>query len=734
MFVRNDVLQAARDPARRVRILWLFAPQNKVVTIDIDAATALPEIGDLESLLRAVKLNEWQLMEIAPHQVIIREEALKASHRSSRDRAWRLIGGLVAKEPEIFRAQYRGNEVRRTVDHARASSDPAINRTTRRQIYQYLRRYWQRGMTPNALLPDYQNSGAPGKSRKPSDKKRGRPRRFGANPGINITPEIRQVFRVGFDRLYATPQKRRWTLRDAYDRVIADCFCDKHIDQETGRVIHLPKSDVQKAGGLPSFKQFQYWADKDHTRLDVKRKRLGNRIYDKDMRGLLGTATDEVMGPGDRFLIDATIVDIYLASRIYRNWVVGRPVLYIIIDVFSRMITGIYVGLEGPSWVSAMMALANTTADKVKFCNDFDIAIEPHDWPCHFLPDILLGDKGEMASSMINTLSNTLKVSVENAAAYRCDWKGIVEQRFRLLPAKFKPFVPGYIEGDFRARGGSDYRLDAVLNLDEFTRIIIRCVLHYNNQHEISCYDKNRDVLADGVPAIPVELWEWGRQHRSGAMRSFPHDKVLHCLLPRATATVTELGIRFKSAYYTCTLAMEERWFDKARQEGRWQVEVGFDPRNLDTIYLSKDGGEQCFVECSMTPRSRALSRASLPEIEQQHLLDREARANREQQSQTARLDLAAEIEDVIGKAKQRMPKSRKASNASRTKHIRSNRAAERDSRRNKETFRPGRASTDSENRGAEIVSFPSGAGDRDEPDYRIPSIDELLGEDDDDV
>ena len=734
ILARNDLLQAAGEPARRIRILWLFAPQNKVVTIDVDSATALPEIGALESLVKTVEVAEWQLMATDPYQVIVREAAVKPIHKSKRDHAWRLIGDLVAKEPDIFRSQFRGKEVRRIVEQARASDDRTINRATRRQIYHYLRRYWQRGMTPNALLPDYRNSGAPGKSRNTSDKKRGRPKQFGSTPGVNVTPEIRQVFRVGFNRCYATTRKRKWTLRDAYDKIIQDFFCEKHIDPETGRVWHEPKEDVLKAGGLPSFKQFQYWADKDHTRLDVKRGRVGEREYDKDLRGLIGTATAEVLGPGDRYLIDATIADTYLLSRIDRSRIVGRPVLYVIIDVFSRMITGIYVGLEGPSWVSAMMALANTNADKVKFCKDFGISIEPHDWPCHFLPDIFLGDKGEMASGMVNTLSNTLKVSVENAAAYRCDWKGIVEQRFRLLPAKFKPFVPGYIESDFRARGGSDYRLDAVLDLNEFTQIIIECVLYYNNHHEISRYDKDRDVLADGVPAIPVELWEWGRKNRSGAMRSFQQDRVLYCLLPRDTATVTALGIHFKSAYYTCALAMQQRWFDKARQGKRWQIEVAYDPRCLDSIYLTVDDGEQSFHECTMTDRSRALRRLSLFEVEQQYSVDQNEKANREQQGQIARLNLMTAVENVVESAKEKQPKSRSGSNASRTKDIRANRAAERDSRRDEEAFRPGRPPTDPGQHSAEVVPFPRGVTAEDEPDYSMPSIDEILGDHDDET
>jgi hypothetical protein len=52
---------------------------------------------------------------------------------------------------------------------------------------------------------------------------------------------------------------------------------------------------------------------------------------------------------------------------------------------------------------------------------------------------------------MIETLANNLRIHVENTGPFRPDWKGIVEQRFRLIPAKFKPYVLGYVANDFKA-------------------------------------------------------------------------------------------------------------------------------------------------------------------------------------------------------------------------------------------------------------------------------------------
>lgn len=466
MLLRNDLIEYGDPDARTIRLLWLHPTKPIGFAIDINAHDAVPELVQLDALESELKSERSRLLTVDQSVTFTEEASISKPSKVRRDQAWLIISSLVRDEPEIFVPSHRANKIAQCV---------SSGISTRPTIYLYLRRYWQRGQTPNALLPDFSKSGAKGKTRVANSKiKRGRPRRLGELPGLNVDDDIRKVFRVAVTRYYATQVK--FTLKGAYDQMIKEFFCERTIDLDTGRVSHAPNADVLTSG-FPSFVQFNYWLEKDHDRLDIKRERLRPRIYDKDLRGLLGTSNAEVWGPGARYQIDATIADVYLVSRIDRNKIIGRPVLYVVIDVFSRMIVGIYVGLEGPSWVGAMMALANTASDKLEFCKQNGREIDEGDWPCHHLPATLLGDRGEIEGRMIETLINNFNVTVESAAAYRADWKGIVEQRFRLIPSKFKPFVPGYIDVDYRARGGKDYRLDAVLDIDQFTQIIIECVL-----------------------------------------------------------------------------------------------------------------------------------------------------------------------------------------------------------------------------------------------------------------
>lgn len=97
-------------------------------------------------------------------------------------------------------------------------------------------------------------------------------------------------------------------------------------------------------------------------------------------------------------------------------------------DVFSQMAVGMYVGLEGPSWAGAMMALTNVDTDKKAYYAEYGIEINEDDWPSRHLPEILLANKGEFEGYNVERLVRAFNLHVENAASYRADWKGIVEK------------------------------------------------------------------------------------------------------------------------------------------------------------------------------------------------------------------------------------------------------------------------------------------------------------------
>ncbi|MEQ8175596.1 MAG: Mu transposase C-terminal domain-containing protein [Syntrophomonadaceae bacterium] len=588
------------------RIVWIDEGYVLAYVIDIFSENGFPYKRTIPQIAEAIESGLATVLEKDPWGKMVLEEDIPENAKAIRDKAWKVIETLAIQEnePQIYKREVRGPLVQEIAKEFG---------TTDKTVYRYLRRYWQRGKNMNALLPDYDKSGGKGKDKAAGEKKRGRPRKHSLmlGNGVNVDEDTKRIFRVAIKRYYYT--RKGIPLTDVYKLMIKDYFAEKEC-AEHGYVFNLDKN-------IPTFAQFKYWFSKE---CDIKEKtiaRKGLKAYELEHRPILGSSDTDITGPGAMFQIDATVADVFLVSRFNRNWIIGRPVVYVIIDVFSRMITGLYVGLEGPSWLGAMMALANAATDKVKFCAEYGIEIAKEDWPCHHIPEAITADRGEMLSKNVEPMIKALKVRIQYASPFRADWKGIVEQHFRILHKRVKPFVPGYVDKDFRQRGARDYRLDAKLDIYQFTKIIINCVLFHNNEHYLSSYVRQLGMIEDDVARVPIDLWKWGIVNRSGRLRRESEDIVKLNLMPRYKTTITGQGIKFKNMFYSCESAEKQSWFVKARKKN-WSITVSYDPRNLNYLYIPDEDGHG-FEKCFLLPKSEErYTDKSLDEI--QYLLDYE--------------------------------------------------------------------------------------------------------------
>ena len=440
-------------------------------------------------------------------------------------------------------------------------------------------------MTQYALYPDFAKRGAPGKPRN-SDVIAGRPVKYASSNKRRPLNEhdiahIKKAIEKFYNKEYG------YSIRSVYREFLRAYYTDKTTDL-------LMES-------YPTENQFRYHA----VEFIDQKKRVGSVVYNKDLRGITGSSRGEARGPGDTYQIDATIVDLYLVSRNNRHEVVGRPELYFVTDVFSRMIVGFYACLESASWENARYALLNAFNDKVSFCEKFGISIQAEEWPCCGLPRALIVDNGELISKKSSTIIKGLNIEVKNAPAWRPDLKGIVENKFHLLHMDIKPRVPGAVQPDYTTRTGRDYREDACLDIHQFTRMLILFVLKYNKRMMSEHPQPFPDVLADKVPAVPLELWHWGITHRTGALRQESPENLEIALSEDADVSVTPKGISFKKMYYTCATAEQENWFSKAREKGSWKINIKHNPQDPSTIYWSNRFGD--YERCRRTNDSASL-------------------------------------------------------------------------------------------------------------------------------
>lgn len=693
MFRINEVLEYEQE---RFRVLSQFI--DGVVWISIDDESDFPRVIDLDSLEHAI--HEGALRRVDdPYSYLMLSSPEKGSiAQVKRDQNYELISPIIRLE-EYYQPKQRAKAVESVLSE---------NKTTKQTIYRLIRRYWQRGQIVNALLPDYKNSGAKGKKRIPGEKKLGRPRKYDGI-GVNVDEFIEKLFRIAIqkylltDKGYSFPYAHR-RFKDMYETYFPD----------------VPEEE------MPTNWQMKHFYQREYSQVEKIKNRVSRNTYNKDIRPLTGTANMHALGPGSRYEIDATIADIYVVSDINRSWIVGRPVVYIVIDVFSRLVVGCYIGFENPSYVAAIQAIQVAMTDKVALCHQFNLDISSDEWPAIGLPDAILADRGELLGYQIENLEKSFSVRIENTPPFRGDAKGIVERNFKTLQADFTPFAPGVVTGDkVKKRGGKDYRLDAKLSISDFKEIILSSILYHNQYHVLKKYDRAADMPVD-LPSVPLELWNWGVQNRTGRLRTAPETSVRLSLLPRAEATVSELGICLFGIYYTCQEAIAEGWMHRAKNVSRPEkLMVAYDPNAADEIYLFPVRNSAEYWICKLSERSREFVNCSFWEVWQRQEQKKATTAKSKARADKHKRDHERRVIEKIKQAEKLSPDTANISITERISAIRPNRKAELQKER--ENRKP-KEQTDLKD-SAEIIPLPSAT----ENDYNYPSfVDELFDDEDD--
>lgn len=647
----NDVYQYQDLSIRILKTL-----SEHIVWIDINDVKALPEIISKTELFHAIESFEAFRIEDPFQDIALIQPQKDSVSQLKRDENYILIKNIVDHE-QFYIPSIRSSIINEIINN---------KKSTKQTIYRLLRQYWQRGQTPNALIPNYQNSGAKG-GKKIATQKLGRKRIYKEGTGAIITQEIERLFHLTISKYLLSTQKH--TL--------------KYANREFQKLYRTLYPDTPETE-YPTLRQFQYFYHREYNQVTRLQKRSNDIEYSKDLRQLHSTVNTQVLGPGSRYEIDATIADIYLVSNLDRSRIIGRPTIYFVIDVFSRMVTGLYIGLENASYKTSIQALYCAFTDKVALCKKYGIDITYENWPCTGLPDAILADRAELFGHQVENLEKSFSIRLENAPPYRGDLKPIVESRFKLIQAEFKPFAKGVVQDVItKKRGGKDYRLDATLNLDKFTKIILLSVLKYNQFHQISNYDRDIDLPHD-LPAVPITLWNWGIQHRTGKLRTASDKAVYVALLPREKATLSNRGLKLFGVTYTCPELYEQGWLHRQNTINRPKfLYAAYDPSNAEKIYVFYEQSSLKYWEATISDYSREFRGYSFWEVWQINSVQKKNFEKQDIKNNLAQSELEQKIMDIIQQASIETPLSTQ-SQKSRISEIRSNRTHEKELERSK--------------------------------------------------
>lgn len=497
-----------------------------------------------------------------------------------------------------------------------AMKTSGLSRSAVYTVFSLLCRY---GFSERSLALGYSRCGAPGQLR-PCDpggrKKAGRKtqkQRIARACGIlspDDQPGTSSAWRdliLAADRKIQSPKP---PMSERITQIIDSAFVRRYRQEADGSLVAI---DLQ-AGAYPNRRQIRRVLENGISRLQrlIDSTTLGH--YNRSLRGFRGCARQGVAGPGHTWAIDSTVGDIYLRSSINRAWIIGRPIVYIMADVWSTAIVGFYVCLQGPSWDMAKLAL---------FCAGADPALIGNLWgyqpvltlnPAPSLPAILLCDRGEYLSKGAKQTGMQLLPSASYTPPYRPDLKGLVEVLHRIAKDRQFHFVPGAIDA---RRAELELRRfnpnEAVLTVREFVHLLHVIFTEYNLT---ALRDKQLDahMRADGVQPSPAGLWHWGHSVGIGFRRAVSQTDLISELLPSATARMRRDGIYFAARRYESEVTNEAQWSAHARAFGGFDIPCNYFPGTVSQIW-TPNPSEGGLIDLTLSDHSTASHELTMDEV-----------------------------------------------------------------------------------------------------------------------
>lgn len=227
-------------------------------------------------------------------------------------------------------------------------------------------------------------------------------------------------------------------------------------------------------------------------------------------------------GPGEVYEIDATGGRIFLVDSNNPGKVLRTPIIYLVIDRWSRFIVSAYVTLGPASWEEIRFALLIAFTSRKRRFKNLGVNIDETRWPRGKVCARLVVDRGsEMIShAMLDATVDGLHIETETLPPLCPDGKGIIERVNRELKRKM---AQRGIKGVFAERPGDPKtkrafkaaKAAAVHTLREVYWALIDIIDSHNNGPH-SNLEKRTILRRAHVRPTPRDAYLWGLENITG--------------------------------------------------------------------------------------------------------------------------------------------------------------------------------------------------------------------------
>lgn len=434
---------------------------------------------------------------------------------------------------------------------------------------------------------------------------------------ISLTQDEKNM-RWALNKFYFSYQKH--SLKTAYTMMLKEKYCDGN-------------------GALkekyPTFNQFRYFYRKRKNNQTYYISRNGLTNYQRNNRPLLGDGIQEYAKAPGMGMLDATVCDIYLVNE--RGGIVGRPILTACIDAYSSLCCGYSLSWEGGMY-SLRQLMLNVVTDKQELCRKHGINIDSQEWNFSMCPGVLVTDQGtEYVSNCFEQIVE-LGIKVVNLPVYRPELKGNVEKFFSIIQDLFRPYLKGkgLIEPDFQERGAHDYRKDACLTLEQFEKVLIRCIIYYNSQRVIENFPYTEEMLEREVAPYANDIFSYGMQLEGKNLVKIDKRQLMLALLPRTSGKFTRLGLIVNHVRYKNT-----NYAEKYLSGGN--VTVAYNPDDSSFVWLVDRGSFVEFTLIESRYKKKSFSEIEIMQAEKKKIVKSVETSNIQ-----AKINLASHIEAIV--------------------------------------------------------------------------------------
>lgn len=260
--------------------------------------------------------------------------------------------------------------------------------------------------------------------------------------------------------------------------------------------------------------------------------RLAEGKHVADRRYRVAKAGPVVDGILMRVEVDHTPLDLFLIDEI-TGLPLGRPVLTLFIDVYSRFPVGYYLSFGGTSAYAVVGGLRHAILPKTPVKEVIPNLPVEHAWPCYGLIAVLVADNGlEFYSTALDSVAMDLGMSIIYCPKRQPWFKGAIERFLQTFNFTLSHQLPGTSLARLEDRGDYDSQKHALLTLAEFRHLLEKWLLDIYAQtaHRgigTTPWAKWHEGLKRHTPELPGSLDDLQRRIGMAEERTLRQDGIV---------------------------------------------------------------------------------------------------------------------------------------------------------------------------------------------------------------